>query len=367
MIRKFLLPLLSLAGILFAVFSVVRSAKVVPPAQPVAMPSVSSFSSYVAGSGILEASTENIAIGTPVGNIVTEILVKVGDRVSKGDPLFKLRDQVTQAELESKKSALNLANAKLEKLKSLPRPEDLPPLEAKVKESEAGWNEQKNVLGFWESVTDQRAVSKEVLSRQRSAVEAAGARLAAARAELEVLRAGAWKPDLRIAETEIEAAQSAVKQVEAEIERRTIRAPVDGMILQVKVRPGEYAQPGPLDTPLMLLGGVEDLHVRVDIDENDAWRIKPEARAEAVVRGNPRLKTTLELVRIEPYVLPKRSLTGESTERVDTRVLQVLYRFRSGALPVYVGQQMDIFIEAPAVEADAANPADAQNKVGAAK
>src|SRR5207249_7949900 len=103
----------------------------------------------------------------------------------------------------------------------------------------------------------------------------------------------------------------------------------------------------PLATPLMLLGDTEHLHVRVDVDENDAWRIKPNAAAVAQVRGNSSLSTPLKFVRIEPYVVPKKSLTGESSERVDTRVLQILYSFEGGKLPIYVGQQMDVFIDAP--------------------
>ena len=94
------------------------------------------------------------------------------------------------------------------------------------------------------------------------------------------------------------------------------------------------------------MGNVDTLVVRVDIDENDAWRIDPAADAVAFVRGNRDLKTNLKFVRVEPYIVPKRSLTGESTERVDTRVLQVLYSFNRDALPVYVGQQMDVFIAA---------------------
>ena len=74
------------------------------------------------------------------------------------------------------------------------------------------------------------------------------------------------------------------------------------------------------------------------------------SRAEAYVRGNSDLHTTLEFVRVDPYVVPKKSLTGESTERVDTRVLQVLFRFDPRKLPVYVGQQMDVFIEAPPIK-----------------
>jgi hypothetical protein len=89
------------------------------------------------------------------------------------------------------------------------------------------------------------------------------------------------------------------------------------------------------------------VHVRVDVDENDAWRIKSGAAATGFLRGNKNLKTAMRFVRFEPYVVPKKSLTGDSTERVDTRVLQVIYSFDRGSLPIYVGQQMDVFIDAP--------------------
>jgi HlyD family secretion protein len=124
---------------------------------------------------------------------------------------------------------------------------------------------------------------------------------------------------------------------------------VSGQILQVNIRLAEFAQAGVLDTPLMLLGNVEPLHVRVDIDENDAWRVRPGAPAVAFMRGNRALKTPVHFVRFEPYVVPKKSLTGDTTGRVDTRVLQVLYQFSRGDLPMYVGQQMDVFIGAPPI------------------
>jgi hypothetical protein len=75
--------------------------------------------------------------------------------------------------------------------------------------------------------------------------------------------------------------------------------------------------------------------------------VRADAAATGYVRGNRDINTGLRFVRIEPYVVPKRSLTGDSTERVDTRVLQVLYAFDGGRLPIYVGQQMDVFVDAP--------------------
>ena len=96
----------------------------------------------------------------------------------------------------------------------------------------------------------------------------------------------------------------------------------------------------------MVLGETRTLHVRVDIDENEAWRVIQGSRARASLKGNAAIATELKWVRAEPLVVPKKSLTGDSSERVDTRVLQVLFSFERGKLPVYVGQQMDVFIEA---------------------
>jgi HlyD family secretion protein len=44
--------------------------------------------------------------------------------------------------------------------------------------------------------------------------------------------------------------------------------------------------------------------------------------------------------------VPKKSLTGDNTERVDTRVLQVIYALETKNRPIYVGQQMDVFVDA---------------------
>jgi hypothetical protein len=107
----------------------------------------------------------------------------------------------------------------------------------------------------------------------------------------------------------------------------------------------EFAPAGVTATPLILLGRLKPLHIRVDVDEHEAWRVHPEAKATAAVRGNANLKAPLAFVRFEPFVVLKKSLTGDSTERVDTRVLQVIYRLEGDALPLFVGQQMDIFIE----------------------
>jgi len=364
MITRYLLPLLALVGIVFAVVASLRADKPLPVAHAVADPARPPFEAYVAGAGLIEASTENIAIGTPVAGLVTAVHVTVGDRVKQGDPLFQIDDRALQADLGVARAALAQARAALARLSGLPRAEDVPPAQARVAEANADLAEAQNSLALWESVTDKRAVSREGLDQRRFAVQAAQARVAQQQGALALLDAGAWEPELAAAQADVDAAQARARQAEVNLERLTVRAPVAGELLQVKLRAGEYAPAGVLATPLMLLGNVDTLHVRVDVDENDSWRVRPGGKAVASARGNKDLAVELTFVRTEPYIIPKRSLTGESTERVDTRVLQVLYAFRRGDLPLYVGQQMDVFIEAPSLERgdDAAGAAPSAGK-----
>jgi multidrug efflux pump subunit AcrA (membrane-fusion protein) len=345
MIYKYVIPLLALLGLIFAVMTVASGAKPAFVAPPIADPAPSPYESTIAGAGLVEAQSQNIAVGTPLAGVVAEVPVKVGDVVKSGAPLFQLDDRDRRARLEIEKAALASAQANLARLESLPRHEDIPPATARVSAAEATLADAKRQLEVAESLDDKRAIATEEWNRRRFAVQTLEARTAEARADLLKIQAGAWAPDLAVQRAQVAAAEAAVRADEIELERLIVRAPVDCTVLQVNVRKGEFAQAGVLSTPLMLVGDVRQLHVRVDIDENDAWRLVAGAKARAFVRGNSKLMTDLEFVRVEPYVVPKRSLTGESSERVDTRVLQVLYRFDPRSLPVYVGQQMDVFIQ----------------------
>lgn len=356
MFRKIVLPALAVLGVVFAIYTVRAGNKPVPVSQPVAEPARSPFPTYVAGSGLIEAATENIAVGTTVPGVVTEVFVRVGETVKAGDPLFKVDDRELKARLAVHEATLLSAKAELDKLRNMPRPEEIPVAEAKVKEAAASLENAKVVLAKWQRVENPNAVSPVEMRQAKLQVQIEESRVKQAEADLALLRAGAWGPDKEIAAARVAAAESQVRAAKIELDRVTVRASVDGTLLQVKVRPGEFAQSGPLAEPLMLLGRTDVLHIRVDVDENEASRVRAGAEAVAYVRGNSLIRTPLKFVRIEPYIVPKRSLTGDTTERVDTRVLQVLYAFDPAGLPVYVGQQMDVYVDAPPI----AGPATTQ-------
>lgn len=309
-LRKRWLPYVAIIGVSYAVYVALGSHKEHKPAQPVALPAPApAYANYVGGAGMLEASSNNINIGTSLPGIVSRVAVNVGDKVKAGDLLFTIDDRPYRADLAIKQA--NLLKAR-----------------AAVGEAKAALADASSQYAHVRDVKDGRLISIEEVEKRRNAEQTAKAQLESANAA-------------------VAAAIADVDATQTDIDRLAVRTPIDGEILQVNIRPGEYAAMGVLTTPLLRMGDMTKLHVRVDIDENDAWRFKPNMRATAFLRGNRDLKAELQFVRVEPFVTPKTALTGSSTERVDTRVLQVIYAFPRDRLPAFVGQQVDVFIEVP--------------------
>ncbi len=297
---------LALFGVLLTIATLWGAGEKPLPPDPLEPPPANPYPMTVGAAGIIEAVHENVRIAPPVSGLVTKVYVRVADIVKKGEPLFQLDDRELLALLQT-------------------RIDSLPPAVARIGEQEIRLRDAQDQLRRLQSVKDRRAVSEDDVQKKWHEVEGAKRSLLRARA------------DLKLAKTQRD-------EVRALLERLTVRAPRQGTILQVNIREGEYATVNPVDA-LILLGDTETLQVRADIDEVNAPLVEPGSPAVAYVKGFTDRAIPLTFVRIEPYIVPKRSLTGDNRERVDTRVLQVIYGFEKPPFPVYVGQQVDVFIE----------------------
>jgi multidrug resistance efflux pump len=298
--------------------------------------------------------------------VVSEVMVKVDDIVKPGQPLFRLDDRQAKAELKAAEAKLAVVQAQLERYKNAPRKEDLPPAEALVKETTARLSEAETAWARAQRLLERGSISQSDYDRDRYAYSVAVATRDKAVAELARLKAGSWDKEIAIAEAEVFSARAMVEASSVTLERHTAKAFVPARVLQVKIRPGEFAGQNN-NSPLIILGDTGTLHVRVDIDEQDLDRFEPGTKAYAYLRGRSEPVYPLTAYRVEPYVVPKRNLTGENSERIDTRVLQVIYsmpeNIKNGEL--YVGQQMDVFIEAKAFDTSKSR-FEPQKKVDAA-
>jgi multidrug efflux pump subunit AcrA (membrane-fusion protein) len=364
---KSLLPLLAVGMLAFAIYHVVQAQQKPPKPPPPVEPARTPFGRTVAGAGIVEARSQNIAIGSALPGLVMKVWspeelglpakpgmtpweALIGQHVKQGDPLFRVDDRQLKAMLAFHEANLASAQAQLSKLEQMPRKEERDVSKAKVEVAKATVALQRDLAERDAKLVGSGSVAEEEYRQRRLNQMVAQRQLLQAEADFTLMKNGAWEPDKAIARAAIKLAEAQILQDHTDIDRAIVRAPMDGVVLQVNVRPGEYvgANPG---QALVVLGAVTDrVNVRVDIDEHDIPRFKPGAPAMASFRGAPDKKYPLDFVRVEPYVIPKKSLTGDNTERVDTRVLQVIYSLKTEGKPIYVGQQLDVFLDVGATE-----------------
>jgi len=345
MSRTLFLPVLAVVAFGYMAFHLAKSHRATPAGEPPAAPSRNPFVSTIAGAGLVEPRSENIRVAAVVPGTVAQVCVRVGQQVESGEVLFQLDDRQRRAELEVQQAAVAEAEANLRRARQAPRTEDLPPSDARVEQARAELAAQKDLWDRAQELVARKVLSQEEFFQRQQAYLAAKAACRQVEAEDARLRAGTWQEDLAVLEAQRTRAQSLLRQAEMEIDRLRVRAPIAGTVLKVDVRPGEYVGTPPGQT-LLVLGEIGQLHVRVDIDEQDLPRFRPGLPGTGYVRGAADSPIPLKFVRIEPFAEPKKSLTNAGNERVDTRVLQVVYALESPASMIYVGQQLDVFLDA---------------------
>lgn len=297
---------LAVIGLVAVISLVLRLRQSGPEAQPLVPPPQSPYAQAVGARGIVESVNENVRVAPSVAGLIQSVNVHVGDRVKSGDVLFQMDSRDADANVKTQAARVAVEAAR-------------------VAEAQTFLADRQDQFDRSTKLREKNVSSVDEMRRNEFALQTAQRQLERSRA------------DLALASAQLNAAQVALDLL-------TVRAPRDGSILQVNIRSGEYAVVNAAD-PAILLGDIRTLQLRADVDESDAPRVRPGCQAVAFLKGSREEGIPLEFVRIEPYILPKRSLTGESVERVDTRVLQVIFSFPTPSFPVYVGQQMDVFIE----------------------
>jgi multidrug efflux pump subunit AcrA (membrane-fusion protein) len=319
----FVLPALALMGALFTTWSIMGQPgapeRTAPPSVPVSNP----FAGAVAGLGEVEPNSETVAIGTDLSGLVAAVHVRPGETVAARAPLFSLDDRRLRAALAEAEATLAAAIAD----------------RAEADAALAAARAERDRAAADAARYQRLARSDIAASRQRIETAVADARKAEAQISLAEARIAA-------ATAAIARAAAARDRAAVDLDKTVVRAPFAGTVLRVNLRPGEFAQGAALPEPLVVFGAIDPLHVRVQVDETDAHRITPTAAARGFLRGDGAQAAPLAFVRIEPLARPKRFLSNAPGERVDTRVVEVIYRLEPGALPVVVGQMLDVFIEA---------------------
>ncbi|SDY56749.1 HlyD family secretion protein [Collimonas sp. OK242] len=350
---------LALGGIIIGLLSAYILGIQHPAQTPLFKPVSSPYESAIYSNGIIESSQiagQNINIFPEVAGAVSQVLVHEGQQVSAGTPLLAIDATVQKASTEQLRLQSEAALSLLQELKAQPRRETLAITKAQVDQAQANLKAARDQYDKRRAAfeMDPKSVSKDVVDTAMDAVGQAATSLEVANRQYALTKAGSWSYDVANQQKQYEAANQAYLAASALLQKYVIKAQADGVVLTVNAAPGSYVSAlGSYDSytqgnnPLLIMGTPQDyLAVRCYIDEILVARLPAAAhiRAQMSIRGTD-LKVPLEFVRVQPYVSPKIELSNQRQEKVDLRVLPVIFRFpKKGLDMVYPGQQVDVYI-----------------------
>lgn len=355
-----IIVVLAVAGLVFGLASAYIYGVRKKPLPPAFNPAQNPYVRGIFATGIVESlqsNGANINIFPEVAGTITQIMVTDGAKVCKGEPLLLLDDSVQKATVAQQKAQAEAALAMLQELKAQPRPENLRVSRAQMEYAAASLKTARDSLGKVRKsfALNPKSVSKDQLDNAENTFQTAKANLGVARRQYELTKAGAWIYDIRNQQHQYDALVKAYESGKALLAKYTIRAPVDGVVLAINTARGSFASAqGSYSTytegydPPIVMGLPQNfLAVRCYIDEILVPRMtsQPNMQAQMQVRGTT-TRIPLEFERIQPYVTPKIQLSNQRTERVDVRVLPVLFRFKPPKdLNIYPGMLVDIYVE----------------------
>ncbi|MDA8391182.1 MAG: biotin/lipoyl-binding protein [Gammaproteobacteria bacterium] len=357
--RNKILFALATLGILLGVVSAYVYSRQAPP-QPPLTTNNDPYTRGIFANGIIEsydANGENINIYPQVAGRVTAVDVTDGQTVAKGAPLFALYDRVQQEVVAQNKAQVRAAQALLEQLRAEPRPETLAVAKRQVAYAQANlvYQQAQLLIIRRERALNPQAVSLLALKNAENSTRVALENLRVARAQYNLTKAGAWIYDIRNQQAIYEAAKKTYASNRALLRQYIVRAPVGGRILRINVTNGSYASPqGVYGTytqgmnPAVVMGRRDGyMQVRAYLDEILVPRLPSpgDIRAEMFIRGFSHVGIPLQFVRIQPYVTPKVELSNQRTEKVDVRVLPIIFRFKiPSRLTLFPGELVDVYI-----------------------
>jgi HlyD family secretion protein len=336
----------ALLGVPVALWAVVAS-RVPPPAlAPDEKIPVNPFPRGISAPGAVEAASRNVRVAAPEPGLIEKVFVQVNDVVKAGDPLFQLDTRLVEADLAKAEAALEVSRRSLDRLRAMPRPDEVARLQAALNQATARADHKRRAHESAQRMHTGGALSAQKFGESDLALNECVAEQAQAQAALDLVRAGTSKHDLLVSEAELRLAEAELRGIRSRRDRLTVRSPIAGTVLKRYLEPGQFAPAG--DQPSIMVGDLSSLRIRAQVDERDAQRLHADCRAVAFGPDQTGGPNNLRIVRIEPLAVPKNQLSASTSELVDVRVIEVVFELESKDThrPFYPGQVVDVFIDA---------------------
>jgi HlyD family secretion protein len=273
--------------------------------------------------GVTEPRSRAIEIFSEVSGTIRAMHVSAGDHVSKGQLLAEIANDIQKASVDLAKATLGKAQADLDHVRKGARPEERAIARAQYDEATAALHQAEFEHRRIQAMVTQQATSSKEVVDSRSLLDLARARCDAAKERWEMSEAGPLPEEVRHAEAAVSEAQAQLDAAGAVLDKTLIRSPIDGIVIYRYREPGEAVfTDKPL--PILTIGDRSRLHIRADVDEFDIAKVRIGQRVYATAPAFDGRRFTGQVVHIEPTLGPKNFRTHRPTEKLDTKIQEVV-------------------------------------------
>lgn len=230
--------------------------------------------------GYIEADIT--AVASPVAGILSQLTIKEGQSVKSGEKLYLLESDREQAQLAEARARKEQAESQSRNVSKGAREAELDSLRARLRYTKAQLAQAKTQLKKTEALLKRNFISEAQVEADRTSVQLAQAQVEEARASLKAAKEGGRDDERDAAKAQASAAEAGVQQIQWLLQQKQVVAPIDGVVQEVFIRQGEFAQSGA--TVLSILQK-DSLRVRFFVPNDLRPRFMPGSSFQVKVSG----------------------------------------------------------------------------------
>ncbi len=308
---------------------------------PIIPGNISASGWIAAAPGRVEPRDGEVKIGTPILGRVYEVLVGVGTVVEADELLVRLDDDEARARMAAAEYEAGARRQERDRLPTTTGREDVRRAEDAVYSAERGVTGARFELDFAQSARRKGTGSQQSVTQARRQLDEANDRLQRERLAFAAAQAKTGLPSPSRAESMVSAGRAEVAIAEAILDKTRIRAPVAGTVLQQNAKLGEIVGPSP-EQPLVVVGDVEVMRVKAEVDEADVAKIRIGQKAFVRSQSYPGREFEGTVARIAPTLAAPRIGQRGPRRPTDVEVIEVTINLE-GKVPLLTGMRVDTF------------------------
>ena len=294
----------------------------------------------------VEACSGQIKVAAAVVGVVHKVLVKANDKVFAGEPLIQLADDELRARLAAAETQVAMRERARDERSATGSARTRRKAQDAVAEAERTLYDARSAVDRAAAKLRTKSGSEADLTAARLALTRAQNELATRQGELRTVEDDALPTSL---EGQLTIARAEYAAARAALDKMTVRAPIDGTVLQVNVREGEAVSPGSPQPPLQL-ADLSAMCVRSELDERDIGSVR--VGQPVIVRATafPGREFEGSVSSVAPLIEPGRREPPGSRDQTDVDVVRVMVEL-TGSGELTIGMKADVYFRSDKVAA----------------